>query len=73
MQFDFLNLSGGGTVIDQAWVDYSFEGILAFETVLVPGTQLDPSSCNPEGSSILGLTEPITPVIPAVVGSGVAS
>ena len=64
VQIDFLNLSGGGTVIDQAWVDYSFEGSIALESVLVPGTQLDPSSCNPEGSSILGLTEPITPVDP---------
>ena len=73
VQMDFLNLSGGGTVFDQAWVDYSFEGALAFETILVPGTQLDPSSCNPEGSSILGLTEPITPVIPGVVGTGVQS
>jgi hypothetical protein len=73
VQFDFLNLGGGGTVIDQAWVDYSFEGILAFETILVPGTQLDPSTCNPEGSAIQGLTEPIAPVIPAVVGSGVTS
>jgi|KBSSwiStaDraftv2_1062776.scaffolds.fasta_scaffold01503_2 hypothetical protein len=73
VQFDFLNLSGGGTILDQAWIDYSFEGALAFETILVPGTQLDPSSCNPEGSSIQGLTQPITPVIPAVVGTGVTS
>jgi hypothetical protein len=73
VQFDFLNLSGGGTILDQAWLDYSFEGALALETVLVPGTQLDPSSCNPEGSSIQGLTQPITPVIPAVVGTGVVS
>jgi hypothetical protein len=73
VQFDFLNLSGGGTVLDEAWVDYSFEGSVAFETILVPGTQLDPSSCNPEGSSIQGLTQPITPVIPAVVGTGVTS
>jgi hypothetical protein len=41
--FDF----GTGDVLDQAWVDYAFEGALAFETILVPGTQLDPSSCNP--------------------------
>jgi len=72
-QFDFLNLGGGGTVLDQAWVDYSFEGSLAFETILIPGTQLDPSSCNPEGSAIQGLTEPITPVVPAIVGTGVTS
>ena len=73
VQFDFLNLGGGGTVLDQAWVDYSFEGSVAFETILVPGTQLDPSSCNPEGTAIQGLTEPIIPVIPAVVGTGVTS
>ena len=43
VQIDF----GGGDVFDQAWLDYSFEGSLALETVLVPGTQLDPSTCNP--------------------------
>lgn len=41
--FDFST----GDILDQAWVDYSFEGSVALETVLVPGTQLDPSSCNP--------------------------
>jgi hypothetical protein len=73
VQMDFLNLGGGGTVLDQAWIDYSFEGSLALETILVPGTQLDPSSCNPEGSTIQGLTQPVVPVIPAVVGKGVPS
>ncbi len=73
VQFDFLDLAGGGTLFDQAWVDYSFEGSLAFETILVPGTQLDPSSCNPEGTAIQGLTQPIAPVIPAIVGTGVTS
>jgi hypothetical protein len=43
VQVDF----GGGDVFDQAWLDYSFEGSLALETILVPGTQLDPSTCNP--------------------------
>ena len=41
--FDF----GTGDVLDQAFVDYAFEGAIALETILVPGTQLDPSSCNP--------------------------
>jgi hypothetical protein len=43
VQVDF----GGGNVFDQAWLDYSFEGAIALETILVPGTQLDPSTCNP--------------------------
>ena len=43
VSFDF----GTGDILDQAWVDYAFEGSIALETVLVPGTQLDPSSCNP--------------------------
>jgi hypothetical protein len=43
VQVDF----GGGDVFDQAWLDYSFEGALSLETILVPGTQLDPSTCNP--------------------------
>jgi hypothetical protein len=42
----FVN-SVGGTGMDQAWVDYSFEGSSAFLSILVPGTQLDPSTCNP--------------------------
>ncbi len=42
----FVN-SVGGTGMDQAWVDYSFEGSAAFLSILVPGTQLDPSTCNP--------------------------
>ncbi|HEY1252629.1 MAG TPA: hypothetical protein VGH97_15725 [Thermoanaerobaculia bacterium] len=73
VQLDFLDLSGGGTILDQSWVDYSFEGALALETILVPGTQLDPSTCNPEGSAIQGLTEPVAPVIPSVAGTGVTS
>jgi hypothetical protein len=40
-------VSQGGTAMDQAWVDYSFEGSAAFLSVLVPGTQLDPSTCEP--------------------------
>jgi hypothetical protein len=46
VNMSFFNASGGD-VWDQAWVDYSFEGAIALETILVPGTQLDPSSCNP--------------------------
>ena len=69
VNMDFVNFSAGD-VWDQAWVDYSFEGALAFETILIPGTQLDPSSCNPlgyEGSSAF-----VFPDVPSVpIGTGV--
>ena len=35
VQMDFINASG--TEFDQAWVDYSFEGSIALESILVPG------------------------------------
>jgi len=44
---NFVNQSGGGTAMDQAWADFSFEGSAAFLSILVPGTQLDISTCNP--------------------------
>lgn len=63
--FDFST----GDVLDQAWVDYSFEGAVALETILVPGTQLDPSSCNP--LNLEGLTEYVYPAISAIpTGTG---
>ena len=45
VQIDFA----GGTSLDQAWVGYAFLGSVALESVLIPATQLDPSSCNPLG------------------------
>jgi hypothetical protein len=53
---------GTGDILDQAWVDYAFEGSIALETILVPGTQLDPSSCNP--LAFPGATAFIPPAIP---------
>jgi hypothetical protein len=62
--FDFNT----GSSLDQAWVDYAFEGALAFETVLVPGTQLDPSSCNPIGVTGVELVTPAVPSVPTGTG-----
>ncbi len=59
VELDFLNL-GSGDVLDQAWAGYSFEGNIALESVLIGGTQLDPSSCNP--LLVTGI-QVITPVI----------
>ena len=64
----FVNASGGD-VLDQAWVDYSFEGAIALETVLVPGTQLDPSSCNPLGIIGVQVVVPEVSLIPTGTGS----
>ncbi len=68
VDMSFVNNSEG-TSYDQAWVDYSFEGELALESILVPGTQLDPSSCNP--LYILGTVQYIYPsisLIPTGIG-----
>ena len=35
--------------LDQAWVDYEMSSGVAFVNASVPGTQLDPSTCYPEG------------------------
>jgi len=67
---NFVNLIDG-TELDQAWAAFEFDGSLAFVSAHIPGTQLDPSSCEPLG--IVGGTDvnPITPVIPGgVLGDG---
>jgi len=69
VDMSFVNNSSG-TELDQAWVDYAFEGAQAFETILVPATQLDPSSCNPLG--ITGFVQTITPAISVIpTGTGI--
>ena len=67
---NFVNLTDG-TELDQAWAAFEFDGSLAFVSAHIPGTQLDPSSCEP--LCIVGGTDvnPITPVIPGgVLGDG---
>lgn len=49
--------------LDQAWVGYNFTGSAAFLSASVPGTQLDPSTCEP-----LGIFPIILPQIPAIPG-----
>jgi hypothetical protein len=69
VNMSFFNASGGD-VWDQAWVDYSFEGAIALETILVPGTQLDPSTCNPLGyETSSAFIFPAIPTIPTGTGS----
>jgi hypothetical protein len=63
VSMNFVNLVDG-SLFDQAWVDYTFEGNIALESILVPGTQLDPSSCNPLGYE--AVTTTILPAVPAV-------
>lgn len=63
VSMNFLNLVQG-SVFDQAWVAYTFEGNIALESILVPGTQLDPSTCNPLGTETSTYT--IVPAVPAV-------
>ncbi len=64
---EFRNLSQG-TVLDQAWMTYSFQGPSAFLTASAPATQLDPSTCNPLGVPIGafpgGVNGPVAPKIP---------
>ena len=60
---NFVNQAGGGTGMDQAWVDYSFEGSAAFLSILVPGTQLDLNNCNPNTVVDPGAPSAIDPAI----------
>lgn len=70
VSMNFANLTDG-TVFDQAWADYTFEGNIALESILVPGTQLDPSACNPLGYEDPAVSYPIVPAIPLVpAGTG---
>jgi hypothetical protein len=71
VNMDFVNFSSGD-VWDQAWVAYSFEGAIALESVLVPGTQLDPSSCNPLGYEFpaSAFVFPDVPSVPTGTGVG---
>jgi hypothetical protein len=63
----FFNAGGpNGGNFDQAWVEYDFQGASAFLSISAPGTQLDPSTCNPLGTA----TTLVAPVIPAIVGTG---
>jgi hypothetical protein len=64
VQLDF----SGGTSLDQAWVSYSFEGSVALESVLIQGTQLDPSSCNPLNVTGVAIITPVVPSIPTGIG-----
>ncbi len=63
VSMNFLN-TVQGSIFDQAWVNYTFEGNIALESILVPGTQLDPSTCNPLGTETSTFT--ITPAVPAI-------
>jgi hypothetical protein len=63
----FVNNSSGHEW-DQAWVNYAFEGSIALESVLIPGTQLDPSTCNPLGIVGPEIMTPVIPVLPTGTG-----
>lgn len=70
VSMSFVNPGTAGNnngILDQAYVTYDFEGAGAFLSAGSPAAQLDPSACNPLG--ITGVNV-ITPVIPAVVGTG---
>lgn len=69
VSMSFANTSAplGGT-LDQAWVEYDFQGPGAFLSASTPATQLDPSNCNP--LIVGGQVQTIAPAIPTVVGTG---
>ncbi|HTY43105.1 MAG TPA: hypothetical protein VMH79_14640 [Thermoanaerobaculia bacterium] len=64
VQVDF----SGGSPLDQAWMAYSFEGSVALESVLIQGTQLDPSACDPLNVSGVAVIAPVVPSIPTGIG-----
>ena len=71
VSMSFLNNASNGNFngrLDQAWVEYEFDGAAAFISAGIPATQLDPSTCNPIG--VTGVQGPIAPVFPALGGRG---
>ena len=58
-----------GGVLDQAWVEYEFQGAGAFLSMSAPATQLDPTTCSPLGVPPGAIT-PTAPAIPVIVGTG---
>ena len=83
VSMEFFNGTGplGGN-LDQAWVDYEIQGATAFLNAGIPGTQLDPTNCQPLlVSCTTGFPNcfgPVTasgvtvslPAIPGIVGTG---
>lgn len=75
---EFRNLNPAnppeGTVLDQAWMSYDFQGPAAFLTAAAPATQLDPSTCNPLGVPVgaggfpASVNGPVAPSIPGGIG-----
>ena len=70
VNMDFFNntapLAG---VLDQAWVEYEFQGAGAFLSMSAPGTQLDPTTCSPLGVPPASIVV-TPPAIPVIVGTG---
>lgn len=66
MSFFNSGAPNGGR-LDQAWVDYDFQGGAAFLSASIPASQLDPSNCNP--LMVTGVRV-VAPVIPTIVGTG---
>jgi hypothetical protein len=64
LQVDF----SGGSALDQAWLGYAFEGSIALESVLIQGTQLDPSTCNPLNVPTAQVIAPVIPTLPTGIG-----
>ncbi|MFN2386871.1 MAG: hypothetical protein ABR576_11420 [Thermoanaerobaculia bacterium] len=70
VNMSFFNSTGPrGGVLDQAWVEYEFQGPGAFLSMSAPGTQLDPTTCSPLGVPP-GSIIVTPPAIPAIVGTG---
>jgi len=63
----FNSAAPNGGRLDQAWVTYDFEGQAAFLSASAPGTQLDPTTCQPLG--VTGVVS-VAPAIPTIVGTG---
>jgi hypothetical protein len=68
VSMSFLNATTG-TVLDQAFADYEFDGGAAFISAHWPGFQLDPSACQPLGISP-NLINAVIPDIPGGVTAG---
>jgi hypothetical protein len=83
IEFRNLTAGQGGTNLDQAFMSYDLSGNQALLTAGAPGTQLDPSACNPLGIAVnatfgtgtgaQGGVNLITPTIPGGLNGNACS
>jgi hypothetical protein len=69
LEASFVNTTIPGNnngLLDQAWMDYEFQGAAAFTNASIPGTQLDPTTCQPLLVPLVGPGTVTTLIVPSI-------